>query len=115
MPTRNQKYASSAYEKVSNVPNDQKSKYKTMTDKLPVLIHSAGLAQALAFVDAKANSSNEQAWKLLLNHLATTIEMDKNLLLERSRKAELAEYMKLTRDVLAALSWYKRFAQGLLN
>ncbi|MBN8725320.1 MAG: type III-B CRISPR module-associated protein Cmr5 [Acidobacteria bacterium] len=115
MPTRNQKYASSAYENVKNVKDSEKSKYKTMTDKLPVLIHSAGLAQALSFVDAKANSSNEQAWKLLLTHLATTIGTDKNQLLERSRMAELAEYMKLTRDVLAALSWYKRFAQALLN
>lgn len=113
MPTRNQKYAISAYENVKNVKDLEKNKYKTMTDKLPVLIHSAGLAQALAFVDAKA--AKEEAWKLLLNHLATTIEMDKNKLLERSRMAELAEYMKLTRDVLAALSWYKRFAQALLN
>ncbi|MBK7995033.1 MAG: type III-B CRISPR module-associated protein Cmr5 [Blastocatellia bacterium] len=113
MPTRNQKYASSAYGHVSQVATEskeKKDKYKTMADKLPVLIHTAGLAQALAFANAKNGA-------FLLEDLAKTLNTNSNKddLLKQSREANLAEYMKLTKDVLDALSWYKRLSQSLLE
>jgi CRISPR-associated protein Cmr5 len=39
----------------------------------------------------------------------------KDALLNTSRTAQLAEYMRLTNDVMAALLWYKRFAQSVLG
>ncbi|KAF0250373.1 MAG: hypothetical protein FD167_217 [bacterium] len=111
MPTRNQAYATSAYAQVSNVPDGEKSKYGSMSHKLPVLIHKAGLAQALAFVEAKA--AKEDAWKRLLEDVAITI--NKPNLIALSRSTQLNEYMQLTSEVLAALLWYKRFAQSVLN
>jgi len=48
--------------------------------------------------------------------LAKTMKKDtKDALLECAREAELTEYMLLTRQALAALLWYKRFAQSLLD
>ncbi len=113
MSTRNQKYAISAYKQVEQVSQDfpkQKSKYKSMCEKLPILIRTAGLTQALAFVEAKA--VDEPAWKNLLKHLTKTLE--RPTLVADSRNVELGEYMRLTRDVLSVLLWYKRFAQSLL-
>jgi len=109
MLTRDQRYAEQIYQQVSQVPEAERQKYGSMAHKLPVLIRTAGLAQALAFVDSRG--SDEQ--KRLLEHLAAVVNEPK--LLERSRTAELADYMRLTRNVLAALVWYKRFAQSVLD
>jgi CRISPR-associated protein Cmr5 len=106
--TRNQRYAGQIYDQVESVPATQREKYEGIAHKLPVLIRTAGLAQALAFVAA----SKEAAHQLLLNHLSKVVGAETSAtLLERSRTDELAKYMRLTQEVLTALLWYKRFAQ----
>jgi CRISPR-associated protein Cmr5 len=80
-----------------------------------VLIRTAGLAQALGFLDAK---SSEEMNKRLLNDLADTLGKSRNQLLEESRgdaAQSLGDYLRLTQDALAALLWYKRFAQSVLD
>lgn len=113
MYTRDQKFAASAYKLVSAVSSpEDKQKYGSMAHKLPVLIRTAGLAQALAFVEARG----QEPHKLLLGHLAETVgQGTREALLARSRQAELSEYIRLTQDVIAALLWYKRFAQSVLG
>lgn len=118
MTTRQQQMALSAYDRVTAVEGqrpDYRQKYGTMAHKLPLLIHTAGLAQALAFVESR----NEDAHTQLLQHLAETIDHagihHGRELAARSRAAELDEYMLLTRRVLAALVWYKRFVESILK
>jgi CRISPR-associated protein Cmr5 len=112
METRDQRFAASAYEMVKSVPKEQRVKYGSMAHKLPVLIRTAGLAQALAFVEARG----QEPHKLLLDHLAATMGQGKGAdLSERSRKAYLPEYMRLTHEAIAALLWYKRFVQSVLD
>ena len=109
MLTRNQQYAAQIFEQVSQLPKNEHQKYGSMAHKLPILIRTAGLAQALEFVHSRG--SDEQS--KLLDHIAAVVnEPD---LLARSRTAELADYMHLTRKVLSALVWYKRFAQSVLG
>lgn len=118
MTTRQQQMALSAYDRVTVVKAqsaDYQQKYGTMAHKLPLLIHTAGLAQALAFVESR----NEEPHTQLLQHLAETIDHagihHGRELATRSRAAELDEYMLLTRRVLAALVWYKRFVESILK
>ncbi|MBE3518906.1 MAG: type III-B CRISPR module-associated protein Cmr5 [Firmicutes bacterium] len=113
MRTRNQEYALHIYKQVSNIINeDYCDKYGSLAHKLPVLIRTAGLAQALAFVDARGGD----AGKALLEHIAGVVGLEnREKLIDRSRKADLEEYMHLSRRVLAALVWYKRFAQSVLG
>lgn len=114
MQTREQKYAASAYKAVSALTGkkEDKQSYGSMAHKLPVLIHTAGLAQALAFVDARGKTSQRQ----LLTDLAGTIgKASKEELLASARNAELSEYMHLTQQAMDALLWYKRFAQSILD
>lgn len=115
MHTRDQRYANQILEQVkaiSNVPEGERKKYGTMAHKLPVLVRTAGLAQALAFVDARGSD----AQKRLLDHIAEVVNLNgRETLLQESRSAELGAYMHLTHNVLAALIWYKRFAQSVLN
>jgi CRISPR-associated protein Cmr5 len=124
MLTREQRYARRAYEHVISVQkrygsrDDFVKKYGSMAHKLPVLIRTAGLAQALAFVISRG----EDAHHILLDHLAeVTISGSRDELLRRSlgegdpHTATLSYYIRLTEQVLDALVWYKRFAESVLK
>ncbi|MBI5811331.1 MAG: type III-B CRISPR module-associated protein Cmr5 [Deinococcota bacterium] len=112
--TREQKRAQSAFGKVSQHQSRDKTwrdQYGGMAHKLPVLVRQAGLAQALAFVESRG----KEAHKVLLDDLAQTVGLSKADLLRQSREAALSEYLRLTREVLAAAQWYKRFSQSVLD
>lgn len=117
MQTREQKYAAKGFNYVSarfrEYPEGDKrrTEYGSMAHKLPVLIRTAGLAQALSFVETRKKESH----LALLDDLASTLEQDRKGLLERSRQADLDEYMLLTRYALDALLWFKRYAQSVLG
>src|SRR5579885_2385277 len=115
MQTRDQKYAVDVYEKVSQIRKEGKTVYKgygAMAHKLPVLIRTGGLMQALAYVDARGKDPQ----KKLLQDLAETVgKPDAAALLKRARESEMSEYMLLTHQVIDALLWYKRFAQSVLD
>jgi|SRR5579883_1795717 len=115
MQTRDQKYAVDVFEKVTKTKEHGKDFYQgygAMAHKLPVLIRTGGLMQALAYVDARGKDSQKQ----LLQDLARTVEQaDAASLLRRAREAGISEYMLLTQQVQDALLWYKRFAQSVLD
>jgi len=119
MLTRNQRYAAQIYEQVNQIAQEwehdkpKRDKYGSMAHKLPLLIHTAGLAQALAFVESRGSAEQQR----LLDHIAQVVGLtDRKSLVRRSREArQLTAYMRLTRDVLAALVWFKRFAQSVLD
>lgn len=121
MQTRNQKFAVAVYQKIENLQREfpdesTRKKYGAMAHKLPVLIRTAGLAQALGFLQAK---SSEAMNERLLKDLASTLgKADENELILHSRggaNQSLADYLRLTRDALAALLWFKRFAESVLD
>lgn len=106
--TRNQRYAGTIYDQVQRVSADQRSEYEGMAQKLPILIHTAGLAQAVAFVETRGPAAHR-----LLDDLAIVVGTGtRATLLRRSRTDDLHKYMRLTHEVLTALLWYKRFAQA---
>ncbi len=114
MQTRDQIYAVDVYKKVSavkiNVEEADRNRYGAMAHQLPILIRSAGLAQALAFLESRDTKGHKQ----LLIDLAATVGQP-GTLLQRAREGSIDEYMNLTRQVMAALLWYKRFAQSVLD
>ena len=118
LKTRDQQYAAVIYGQVIELEpekdNPKGKEYGRLANHLPVLVKKAGLAQALSFAEAKAGDGDRQ----LLDDLETAINRisKKSInLSDRSRKAELAEYLWLTQQVMTALHWYKRFAQSVLN
>ncbi|NTU79613.1 MAG: type III-B CRISPR module-associated protein Cmr5 [Chloroflexales bacterium] len=117
MHTREQRYAQDVYKRVCAIKDAgdtdiDRKKYGGMAHKLPILIRTAGLAQALTFVEARGDKSGSQC--RLLHDLGATVGYNGNLAAE-ARNAELAKYMRLTQQVLDALLWYKRFAQSVLG
>lgn len=118
MLTRNQRYASAIYKQVSQIQSKyekkERNEYGSMSHKLPILIRSAGLAQALAFVASRGSDSQQE----LLEGLAKVVinqDASADDLLTRSRTSPLNQYMQLSQSVMAALLWYKRFAQSVLG
>jgi len=113
MRTKAQRWAEDAYNRVkARVQAGKAEKYKDMALKFPVLVRQAGLSQALAFVASRG----EEAHKQLVEDLARTLGREGLAsLAEEARKAELLAYLRLTREVLGAAEWYKRFAQALIK
>lgn len=118
MQTLSQKYAKRVYDQVKAFgevhPENSKPRkeYGSMAHKLPILVRQAGLIQALVFVETRGKKSHKQ----LLDDLAETLgKVNGKTLREECQKAELADYMWLTRKTLVVLEWYKRFAESVLN
>lgn len=118
MQSLEQQYAATIYGQISKYPaslpetSAERKRYGSMAHKLPILVHQAGLVQALAFVQSR----NKVPYDRLLEHLAVAVgETDTSQLFERSRSAPLSEYIYLTERVMLALKWYKRFAQSVLK
>jgi CRISPR-associated protein Cmr5 len=118
--TRSQTYAASVYLKVKAIKDDSTKKkkfhkkYGGMAHKLPILICTAGLAQALVFVEGK--SKDEAGWKHLLDDLSAVVgPINGKHLLKASLEEDLFTYMYLTRKTMDALVWFKRFAVSILD
>ncbi|MFZ1753940.1 MAG: type III-B CRISPR module-associated protein Cmr5 [Caldilineaceae bacterium] len=115
MQTREQKYAESAYNQVHAIWAEGEKyhkQYGSLAHKLPILVRQAGLSQALAF----AATRKPDAQQKLLKHLAATVIDDSfEELLNQSRQKPLLEYMRLSENVMLALTWYKRFVQSILG
>jgi CRISPR-associated protein Cmr5 len=113
--TLEQKRAALAYKHVKDVPEKKEQKiYGGMAQKLPALIRSSGLCQALHFVKSRA----KEPLNLLLNHLGEQLARvdseisDMESLCKKARAADLADYVWLTRETLATVSWYGRLARS---
>lgn len=118
MKTLSQEYAVSVYNRVTEFGNKNKAgskarkEYGAMAHKLPVLVRQAGLMQAMTFVHTRGKPGHTA----LLEDLAqiVTTKDAKNFLAECGTN-ELADYMWLTRKTLAALEWFKRFSESVLD
>lgn len=118
MHTNSQKFAQKAYADVTQISDNYDAayhkKYATMAHRLPILIHTAGLTQALAFVEAK--SQTIEAWQQYFNHVATALgRSDGKALFLESQTAALDKYILLTKQVNDVVVWYKRFAESVLK
>lgn len=118
MKTLEQEFAEQVYNKAvaygNAHPKDspERDKYGSMAHKLPILVRTAGLAEALAFVESRSKDPH----KALLEDLAQVVsDQGREVFVGQSRKADLQEYVYLTRRTMLALKWFKRFAQSVLE
>lgn len=117
-----QEFASKIYKQVTDYKEIEKDvkvqeRYGSRAYSLPIMVKTAGLAQALAFVQSKSKGDIKHPYTHLLNHLAeVVIEIPNGSeFAKQSRNANLQEYMYLTRRTMLALKWYKRFAESVLD
>lgn len=114
MPTKSQRTAQAAYARVAAhtpVPPE----YRSFAREFPTLVHTCGLAQAVAFARAKGGQQEVYA-----NDLATVLtaaghanSADAAGLATLTRSEPVMVYVRLSRDALAAAVWLKRYVEAL--
>ncbi len=108
-----------AYDSVNEIAQDAnadlKKKYKSGAKKLPVLIKTNGLAQALAFINNR-DDGNEKLYGMIyewLNH--KQLVEDNTELVDAVIDKPSNEYRRITTETLALLNWVRRFVDGLMK
>lgn len=118
MSTRQQQWATRAYEAVKRVSGSSiEADYARICKTFPALLHGSGLCQAVGFAQAKGkNAGGKTAFGSYLRDLAAVLELgDENELADKSRRSDALPYLRLSQESLAAASWLKRYAEALLK
>ncbi len=117
---QDQDRAKKAFEHVNAVTKKDdafKRKYATFVHKMPALISSAGLCQAVWYI----KSRKEEAGERLLDDLSSQLKrVDPELkdgqgLTQRVHSAPLELYLRLTQEAFLCSAWYRRMVQGVLK
>ena len=114
--TRQQKWAKAALQVIDKKKSGDTKKLATHCMKGPSLLQQAGAAQALGFWN---RNDDGQAY---LDALAEVWSAGNGAPLDRKglvslvvKEEKLLAYMALTRDLIAAAMWLRRFAQAELK
>ena len=119
--TREQNRAAMAFKDVSNVPEEMKKRFATVVYQFIILVRTAGILQALEFIEGLSNKDKQEAGHKLLDYLGKQMKRvnknikDKDTLRKFARTADLHKYMLLTREVMSTMIWYRRFVQSVLK
>ncbi len=121
MRTRSQQHSKKVYEQISSLvlDADKKKTYGSLCHNFPLMVLRSGLSQAIAFIWVKSKGVESTPQGQFLKHLSHLTEGAHNesasQFQQRINQAELIEYQRLTRKILAASIWYKRFAESILG
>lgn len=115
--TTGQKMALEAYKRINDRSSKQKlsKEFRSFAREFPSLVHSCGLAQAVAFALAKGGHQLEYADDLA-GVLEAAVHRDANTaqaLANQTRSLSVIPYLRLSRDALAAAVWLKRYVEAI--
>lgn len=100
-----------------------KEEYRSIAMKLPTMIVTNGLGQALAFLKSKSKGKKGNAHEKIYRDLEDCLFKNKDILWDGT-KGELIEkvinlpndkFRLVTSEALSFLSWVKRFADAVLK
>ncbi len=107
--TREQRMAETAFQCVEKrAAGKGNTEYLSFANSFPTLVHSCGLVQAVAFAEAKKNSA-------ILEDIAEVLQKPLDEITNQARSKPLSSYMLLSREVLSAAGWLKRYSQALIK
>ena len=118
-PTREQRVARHAYERVAILAKEAKerrSEYETAVNDLGVGILRGGLCAALATLERR----KERGGRLVLEHLAGAGLLGlegatADTLSRRVRDLDQTAYIRVTREALRTAAWLKRAVQSMFE
>ena len=105
----------------------KRKEYKSYAKKLPMLIKVNGVGAAIAFVFAKGSKNGtpnvDDPWGLIYIQLEQWIKkdnkgliaFDNNKLAQALIETDSYTYRHVTIELLAFLSWLKRFSEALID
>ena len=118
--TNSQKMAQAAYERIAERPPDRE--FASFARSFPALVHSCGLAQAVAFAQAKGAPEKGKERKppgKYLDDLAAVLAAvghsdaaTADGLVAATRASAVPVYIRLSRNALEAAGWLKRYAEA---
>lgn len=114
--TRSQKLAQAAFpciqERRSLLSEKRLSEYTSFAKSFPALIHTCGLAQAVAFALAKQEQDYIADLTVVLKAAGHAQITDQDPLDRHVREQSLGGYLRLSRDAINAASWLKRYVEA---
>ncbi|WP_338709153.1 type III-B CRISPR module-associated protein Cmr5 [Paenibacillus amylolyticus] len=119
MISSQQKYAQVAYESVMMVKRESDDKrnatfaqqYGQLCHRFPSLVITNGLRLATAFFEAKSGSDNSgRVYQVYLQDMKSAVGQELGGIGERN-----IEYLHLSRKVLQASVWFKRYTEAILK
>jgi CRISPR-associated protein Cmr5 len=115
LQTNSQKMAQTAYAAVSQrlQPGNERDKYVSFSRSFPSLVHSCGLAQAIAFAMAKGHGEYLEDLAVVLKAVGHAEAETAERLERATREHAVAAYIRLTRSTLQAAGWMKRYVEAV--
>lgn len=114
--TNSQKMAQAAYASVLRCVDSKEKglpeKYATFARSFPSLVHSCGLAQAVAFARAKGHGQYLDHLAAVLNGIGHAEAASADGLERATREQSVSAYVRLSRNALQAAGWLKRYAEA---
>ena len=112
--TRSQRLAQAAFAQIAQYGKPGKE-YASFAKKFPALIHTCGLAQAVAFAQAKKEENYLADLAKVLSAAGYSEIAETQALGALAREAKLSAYMRLSRDALNAAGWLKRYVEAAME
>jgi CRISPR-associated protein Cmr5 len=124
--TRQQRFAENAFSAVSHrkAQGRMDKEYAAFAKRLPALIQSAGLCQAIAFAEAKGKDEhgvlNKASGRVLTDLIdvcgkSAELGFPTTQFADRVRTEPVTGYFRLSRLALEAATWLKRYVESLEN
>ena len=109
--TRSQKLAQAAYTRIAKYGKPNKE-YVSFAKKFPALIHTCGLAQAVAFALAKKEKEYVEDLAAVLKASGHPGANTAEALQKQTHDQPLSGYLRLSRDAINAAAWLKRYVEA---
>jgi CRISPR-associated protein Cmr5 len=114
------KMAQEAFERVrvrQAGKEEYRKEYRSFAREFPTLVHQSGLAQAAAFARAKKKHHLDYLEDLaaVLGKAGHQGAATAEALAAATRQPGVSNYLRLSRDALAAAVWLKRYVEALLE
>jgi CRISPR-associated protein Cmr5 len=119
MSLKSQRLAQEAYARVEarrQRPEVYRKEYRSFAREFPTLVHQCGLAQAVAFAQAKGAHQGDYVGDLAV--VLTKVGYDGGdieALAGQTRTMPVTGYVRLSRDALDAAVWLKRYVEALFE
>lgn len=115
--TSSQKMAQAAYasvrKRVDSENKDLPEKYASFARSFPSLVHSCGLAQAVAFARAKDHGQYLDDLADVLKRIGHAESGSAEGLERATREQPVPAYVRLSRNTLQAAGWLKRYVEAV--
>lgn len=109
--TNSQKMAQAAYQRI--VQRKPGEKFVSFAREFPSLVHSCGLAQAVAFAKAKHHEDYLQDLAAVLTTIGHSEARSPDSLEAATRERSVPAYVRLSRNALQAAGWLKRYVEAV--